>query len=266
MAPIPLTDSHGGRKSSKEPMTDPSSTRAATSGLADPHLLSDTPPLVDHELDPARSSPLRLVLRGLIIAFVAFMVLGNVAVAVTSLVAQRHPRTTELKIDGVHNGFVVDDQLWRGGAPSPDGYRSLAAAEVTTIVDLRAERDLGIDEQLLREEGLKRVHIPIRDGQRPSDAQLARFAEVMASEPGRVFVHCGAGVGRTGAVIGAYRALRGEDSLQILRDNLAAGPPSLEQLSYMFNSTVERAHDPHPALVAASRVLDAPRRMWSYVK
>lgn len=221
---------------------------------------------VDEARVLARPSRWRHALRGLIIGFVAFMVLGNVAVAVTSLLAQRSPRTIQLKLDGIHNGFVVDENLWRGAAPSAEGYRSLAAADVTTVIDLRAERDLDIDDQLLREEGLERIHIPIRDGQRPSDAQLARFAEIMASEPGRVFVHCGAGVGRTGSMIGAYRALQGHDPKDILRDNLAAGPPSLEQLSYMFNSTMERAHDPHPALVMASRVLDAPRRLWSYVK
>lgn len=201
------------------------------------------------------------------VSFLAFMVMGNVVILVAHLWMASHDTQTDLHLGGIHNGRVVDDGLWRGGAPSTEGYRSLAAAGVDVVVDLRGERDLHVDADLLADLGLRRVHIPIRDGQPPSDAQVARFMDLMASEPGLVYVHCGAGVGRTGSMVAAYRVMSGAtDGRTVLRDNLAVGPPSLEQLSYMVNATVDHPGRPHPVLVGASRMLDAPRRMLSYLK
>ena len=54
------------------------------------------------------------------------------------------------------------------------------------------------------------------------------------SADGTVFVHCGAGVGRTGAMVGAYLVDQGELSgSAALRRNLAVGPPSLEQIAFV---------------------------------
>ena len=74
-------------------------------------------------------------------------------------------------------------------------------------------------------------------------------------------VHCGAGVGRTGTMVAAYRSAMG-DGGDAVRQNLAVGPPSLEQL--VFASRIDSgASRPPLAVVATSRVLEAPRRMWS---
>lgn len=234
----------------------------------EPYELYERRVLTDLETELAAPSRARRIVRACVVSFLAFMLLGNLAVASASLIAQRHDRTVHLELAGVHNGFVVDEKVWRGAAPSEEAYRSLAAAGATTIVDLRGEDHLVTDHDLLRELGLRRVHIPIRDGQRPSDAQVRHFIDVVNdNQRGTVFVHCGAGVGRTGSMVAAYRLMGGTASrVDVLRDNLAAGPPSLEQLSYMANSSITGTHDPHPILVGASRVLDAPRRIWSYVK
>jgi protein tyrosine phosphatase (PTP) superfamily phosphohydrolase (DUF442 family) len=238
--------------------------------LAEDELYQQYEQSVITELERELAAPARRrsIARVCVVSFVVFMVLGNVAIAAASLVAQRLDRTVHLELPGVHNGFVVDDKVWRGAAPGEEAYRSLAAAGAATIVDLRAEDDLEIDRELLRELGLRRVHIPIRDGQRPSDAQVRHFIEVVnETRDGTVFVHCGAGVGRTGSIVAAYRLLGGTASrFEVLRDNLTAGPPSLEQLSYAANSSITGTHDPNPILVGASRVLDAPRRIWSYIK
>ena len=103
-------------------------------------------------------------------------------------------------VSDVDNLAAVDAKVWRGAAPgSPAAYRSLAAAGVTTVVDLRAERQLPIDADIARSYGLTLVSLPIRDGQIPTCQQIAEFLEVVETSPGTVFLHCGAGVGAPAA-------------------------------------------------------------------
>jgi protein-tyrosine phosphatase len=205
---------------------------------------------------------LRLCLAGL----AGFLVLGNVAIAGASAWA----RTTTLvppgpAVTGIGNLRVVDRHLWRGAAPSARGYESLAAAGVRTVIALRAEEDLNVDEAHLHGLGLQRVAIPLRDGQTPTPAEVDRFLAAVNAGPGPAFVHCGAGVGRTGTMVGAYLMATGQaDQWTALRRNLAVGPPSLEQLAFVAG--LDGGDRPGPVLVAASRVLDAPRRLWSRLR
>ncbi len=50
---------------------------------------------------------------------------------------------------------------------------------------------------------------------------------------------------------------------EALRRNLAVGPPSLEQVAFVAELAGSRTKKPASALVAFSRALDAPRRIWS---
>ncbi len=165
-------------------------------------------------------------------------------------------------VDAVGKLYVVDPQVWRGAHPDDDGYASLAAAGVTTVVDLRAERDANDSDPIAAAAGLSVVHLPIRDGQVPSDEQVARFIDIVDHAQGTVFLHCGAGVGRTGAMAAAYLTATGQASGgSALVRNLAVGPPSIEQMWYAATDGAGRP----PAVVALSRVLDAPRRLLSYI-
>ena len=171
-------------------------------------------------------------------------------------------------MQGVHHFQPVDSErrLWRGAAPSPAGYRQLATMGFTTVVDLRAE-DLSAH-QLAgpRNAGLDVVRMPIRDGQTPKPEQVQRFLDVVAKASGPVFVHCGAGVGRTGAMAAAYLVHTGEESSSMaVRRNLAVGPPSIEQIYYGLNLSPSKAEQPPLPVVVVSRLVDAPRRMWSWV-
>lgn len=114
--------------------------------------------------------------------------------------------------------------------------------------------------------GLKVVRLPIRDGQTPSVDQVRRLLHVVHTAPGRVFVHCGAGVGRTGSMAAAYLVQTGQQSATAaVRLNLAVGPPAIEQIYYGLNLTRTHAGPPPLAVVAVSRLVDAPRRMWSWL-
>ncbi|MEO6121911.1 MAG: dual specificity protein phosphatase family protein [Acidimicrobiales bacterium] len=199
--------------------------------------------------------------RGLIVA-AAFFLLPNLAVLGAHLLAQRGGSNGAFDIP-VRNFAEVDDRLWRGAAPDADGYRALAAAGVQTVVDLRAEENLHIDNPLLRSLGITRVALPMRDGQAPTRQQVDRFLDIVQDSPGRVFVHCGAGVGRTGTMAAAYLVKSGQAGpVDALRRNLSIGPPSLEQMAFSAGLDDGAVRPPATMLVALSRTLDAPRRLW----
>ncbi|WP_419993273.1 protein-tyrosine phosphatase family protein [Streptomyces boninensis] len=169
-------------------------------------------------------------------------------------------------VAGIHHFERVDDRVWRGSAPGPEGYRELARRGVHTVVDLRAE-DL-TPRQLAQPQraGLTAVRLPIRDGQTPAAAQVDAFLATVRGADGPVFVHCGAGVGRTGSMAAAYLVRTGQATARAaaLR-TVAVGPPSIEQIYYAATAERHESEQP-PALVrAVSRLADAPRRISSYL-
>lgn len=203
------------------------------------------------------------VVRNLAVGLVLFLVIGNLAITAAWQMTARRSAHVVPAISGITNLSVVDDAVWRSAAPSSRSYGELADAGVRTIVDLRAEENLRVDVDALAALGIRWVHLPIRDGQIPSDEQVRRFLGAVDGSEGITLVHCGAGVGRTGAMVAAYRVATGESSgLEAMRANLAVGPPSLEQLAFAA-SLDGGLHRPPVPLVFASRVLDSPRRLWS---
>lgn len=206
---------------------------------------------------------------------VVFLVLGNLLILSAHLWLQRAALGAQRAADPavvtvsmpINNFTAVDDHLWRGAAPSDRGYEALARAGVTTVVDLRAEDGIVVDEAKLAEVGIKRVHLPLRDGQAPSPSLVRQFLDVVRDSDGRVYVHCGAGVGRTGTMAAAYLVdIDGASSLEAMRRNLAVGPPSLEQLAFAAGLKQGSVNRPPAAVVALSRTLDAPRRFWVSVR
>lgn len=197
---------------------------------------------------------------------IAFLLIGNLAI----LAASRWMRITEpvaavpVSVTDVKNVAAVDSKLWRGAAPTAKGYRSLAEAGVTRVVDLRAEENVDVDADWLASMGVEYVRIPVRDGQVPTAREVRQFLEAVRTADGTVFVHCGAGVGRTGAMSAAWLVASGEaGATEAMRRNLSIGPPSLEQLAWVANLGVAGFDKPNAAIVAISRTLDAPRRLWS---
>lgn len=158
---------------------------------------------------------------------------------------------------GVGKFGAVTSQLWRGAAPTTEGYRELAADGVTTVVDLRAEAPPGLEEELAAL-GMTLERLPVRDGQSPPPEQIDHFLAILDKAPGIVFVHCGAGVGRTGVFAAAGAQA---DGFGAITTNLAYGTPSLEQLYTVGTLEDGRSHRAPWAVTVASRVVDAPRRI-----
>jgi len=110
---------------------------------------------------------------------------------------------------------------------------------------------------------MQRFHLPIRDGQLPTAAQARELLAIVDGADGKVLLHCGAGVGRTGALTAFYLNATGQTAgAGALRHNLSVGPPSLEQIAFSL-TTADGAYDrPGLGVTALSRVLDGPRRIW----
>ncbi|MDX2823985.1 dual specificity protein phosphatase family protein [Streptomyces ipomoeae] len=208
---------------------------------------------------------------GVLLSGFALWATGTVGVLALSYVAREANPAPEgaRTVRGIHNFQPVgtDGKLWRGAAPSPAGYRELADLGFTTVVDLRAEDLNAAQLAEPREAGLDVVRVPMRDGQTPTPEQVQRLLDTVARSSGPVFVHCGAGVGRTGTMAASYLVRTGQaDSSAAVWSNLSVGPPSIEQIYYGLSLEPDRATEKPPLpVVAVSRFVDAPRRMWSYL-
>ncbi len=194
------------------------------------------------------------------IALAAFLLIGNAVIYGAAAVANATVSTTRVDgVDGVDKLRSVDGTVWRGAAPTEDGYRSLAEAGVTVVVDLRAEEDAADHDAFVESLGVRVVHLPIRDGQLPSAHEVRRFLAIVEKSEGFVFVHCGAGVGRTGAMAAAYVNATGQaNGPGSLAANLSVGPPSFEQIVFAAGGADDK---PNPLVVGVSRFLDSPRRL-----
>ena len=220
----------------------------------------------DHSEGGPRARAVRVVCRVVLWA-VAILAAGNLAILGAFALARVTAADRSAEVEGVDNLRVVDERLWRGDAPSPAGYANLAARGVTTVVDLRAERNLVVPETQLEELGVERIHIPIRDGQTPDQAQVDQFLEVVRRSEGVVYLHCGAGVGRTGAMA-ATRLLASDEASNwaALRRNLSVGPPSLEQIVFVAGLDGGDIEQPGSFVTAVSRLFDGPRRVWTVLR
>lgn len=195
------------------------------------------------------------------------IVAGNLVILGASTWASRTtaaPATPALP--GIDNLEVVGTGLWRGAAPSTEGYAALADAGIGTVIDLRAEEGVEADVATVESFGMRAVRLPVRDGQAPDQEQVATFLRIVEESDGPVFVHCGAGVGRTSTMVGAWLVTEGQlNARGAIRRNLAVGPPSLEQLAFVAGITRDAYREPNPLITGISRVLDGPRRIWHVV-
>jgi tyrosine-protein phosphatase SIW14 len=108
---------------------------------------------------------------------------------------------------GLPNFHKVDDHVYRGAQPTPEGFRNLANLGVKTVVDLRGpEHSEAAEKKIVEADGMRYVSIPMRGMTTPTDKQISDALKLM-NDPasGPVFVHCRRGADRTGAVIACYR-------------------------------------------------------------
>jgi protein tyrosine phosphatase (PTP) superfamily phosphohydrolase (DUF442 family) len=118
-------------------------------------------------------------------------------------VSTQHVMGSHQRALGLPNFGQVTPNLFRGAAPERDGYRTLQAMGVNIVVDMWGGNRS--EQEAVGKLGIHYVSIPWHPDS-PSDEIIARFLEVIEENPDKkVFVHCHAGVDRTGMAIASYR-------------------------------------------------------------
>ena len=135
--------------------------------------------------------------------------------------------------------YRVDQTVVRGARPTPAKLAALAAAGCTTTINLCREMPNG-DTDLLEHAGLSAdqmgtVHIPVTDCTPPGPDDITTFLEAVAGarRGGSVYVHCEAGVGRTGVMIACYRLQQGWDTADAVREARNFGCSMPDQIAFI---------------------------------
>ena len=105
----------------------------------------------------------------------------------------------------IGNFGQMDERFYRGAQPEPGDYQSLKDLGINTVIDLRndpTDYEKGAVEAL----GMKYVNIPMSGWKSPDMDDVNHFLALLEKEDtGKVYVHCKAGIHRTGVVGAAYR-------------------------------------------------------------
>ena len=99
----------------------------------------------------------------------------------------------------------MDDRFYRGAQPETSDYQSLKDLGINTVIDLRND-PTDYEKAAVEALGMTYVNIPMSGWRSPKDEDLAHFMK-LANDPntGKFFVHCKAGIHRTGVAGAVYR-------------------------------------------------------------
>ena len=105
----------------------------------------------------------------------------------------------------IKNFGQMDEHYYRGAQPEIDDYKSLKDLGVNTVIDLRndpTDYEKGAVEAL----GMKYINLPMSGWKYPKDSEIEEFLKLL-NDPstGTVYVHCKAGIHRTGITAAVYR-------------------------------------------------------------
>ena len=107
------------------------------------------------------------------------------------------------------NFHRVSENLYRGGQPTVEGIRRLAALGIKTIISFRdARENVRREQQAAEENGIRFINLHLSNWFAARDAEIHKIIDViMNPEHHPVFIHCKRGADRTGTVVAVYRML-----------------------------------------------------------
>jgi len=118
------------------------------------------------------------------------------------------PFAEKVELSGVSYVGKVNDFLYRGSQPNERGIEQLKKIGITTIVDLRGERQGTVETERkhAEEHGIRLVNIRASGWSPPKDEELLQFFSLLEKQPKeKIYIHCWLGNDRTGVFIAAYR-------------------------------------------------------------
>jgi tyrosine-protein phosphatase SIW14 len=99
----------------------------------------------------------------------------------------------------------MDTNYYRGAQPEPGDYQSLKDLGINTVIDLRND-PTEYEKREVEALGMKYVNIPMSGWKSPKDRDLNTFLALLEDPAtGTIFVHCKAGIHRTGVAGAVYR-------------------------------------------------------------
>lgn len=117
-------------------------------------------------------------------------------------------RHAKLSLPGVGNFGRVNGHLYRGAQPTAEGFAELKKLGVDTVVRLSmgGEEGAAMERGLVEPLGMRFVNLPWSSVHDPNKDQIAEFLTLVRQNPDKTFfVHCKAGVDRTGTFVALYR-------------------------------------------------------------
>jgi len=128
---------------------------------------------------------------------------------------------------GVPNFHQVNENIFRGGQPTVEGWSSLAKLGVKTIIDLRLEDEHSAqaEQRAVEAAGMRYINVPMHGVVAPPDEKISKVLSLFdATSDGPVFVHCRRGADRTGTVVACYRIAHDHwDNRQALQEAKSYG-------------------------------------------
>lgn len=130
----------------------------------------------------------------------------------------------KLILSGLPNAGKVNDFLFRGGQPKPEGIAELKKLGISLVVDLRMKGgSVDSEQKRVEAQGMRFVNIPAGNFRGPTHEQIAQFLKLLRDNPGqKIFVHCNLGNDRTGVMIAAYRMAEQHWTPKQARDEMRA--------------------------------------------
>jgi tyrosine-protein phosphatase SIW14 len=139
----------------------------------------------------------RDMLRRSTTVLIAIISLGIAALAQTS--------PSEFKGINIKNFGQMDAGFYRGAQPMPEDFKALKDLGVKTVVDLQND-PTNYEKADVEALGMKYVNIPMSGVSKPKTSDVDTFlALVNNPDTGTIYVHCKAGIHRTGVMGAAYR-------------------------------------------------------------
>ncbi len=133
------------------------------------------------------------------------------------------------KLISIPNAAIFEGMLV-GGRPDPKHLKQAKSAGYTTIINLQANGEAGVEKEigLAQTLGLTYVSIPVAGAKGMTKENVVALDQAIHSAKGSIVLHCASG-NRVGGLI-ALRAkwLKGKTSPESLREGISAGLTSLQ--------------------------------------